>query len=82
MYRNYLRDEGAVVLANENEIEKIEEPDLAQNEIGDEGLLALSNSKKLPNLVSIALDNNLATRDGRQSAKSGILFRKCQSVNL
>jgi hypothetical protein len=77
-----LKDEGAKVLAEENTLEKIEEMDLAQNEIGDEGYIALSNSSKFPNLVALYLDNNFGTREGRESARLGPNFKKLQSLNL
>ncbi len=81
-YRNWLKDEGAIVLAEENELEKLEEMDLAQNEIGDAGVIALSKSKCLPNLVALYMDNNFASREGRETAKAGPAFRKLQSLNL
>jgi hypothetical protein len=61
---------------------KIEDLDLAQNEIGDEGILALSLSKKFPELVSIALDNNFSSAEGKEEAKIGPNFKKLQSLNL
>jgi Ran GTPase-activating protein (RanGAP) involved in mRNA processing and transport len=82
LYRNYLKDDGAKVLAEENELEKIEEMDLAQNEIGDEGYIALSISSRFPNLVALYLDNNFGTREGRESARQGPTFKKLQSLNL
>ena len=60
----------------------IEDLDLAQNEIGDEGLFALSQSEKFPELVSIALDNNFSSAQGKEEAKVGSNFKKLQSLNL
>ncbi|MCA9482407.1 MAG: hypothetical protein KC553_01600 [Nitrospina sp.] len=82
LYRNFIRDEGATLLAEENELDKLEDMDIAQNEIGDPGLLALANSKALPNLVALYLDNNFATREGRETARHGSLFSKLESLNL
>ena len=82
LYRNYLRDEGAVVFARDNRLEKLEEVDLAQNEIGDKGLLALASSKAFPNLVAMYLDNNVASAEAKEEAKGGANFRKLQSLNL
>jgi hypothetical protein len=56
--------------------------DLAQNEIGDEGYIALSTSSRFPNLVALYLDNNFGTREGRESARQGPTFKKLQSLNL
>ena len=42
-----------------NRLEKLEELDIAQNEIGDEGILALSDSTRFPNLVAVYADNKL-----------------------
>ena len=63
-------------------MEKIEDLDLAQNEIGDDGILALSQSKKFPELVSVALDNNFSSAEGKEEAKVGPNFKKLQSLNL
>ena len=52
------------------------------NEIGDKGLVALSNSTKFPNLVAICIDNNFGTREGRGVAKLGPNFKKLQSLNI
>jgi len=82
LYRNWLKDEGAQILAEENELDRLEEMDLAQNEIGDPGLLALSQSKRFPNLVAVYMDNNFASREGRETAKTGSNFAKLQSLNL
>ena len=81
----YLLDkykQGAKIMASENELDKLEDLDLAQNEIGDEGILALASSKKFPELVSIALDNNFASTEGKEEAKVGKNFKKLQSLNL
>ena len=69
-------------MAKDNELDKLEDLDLAQNEIGDEGIIALANSKKFPELVSIALDNNFASIEGKEEAKVGRNFKKLQSLNL
>lgn len=82
LYRNGIKDEGAQILAEENELDRLEELDLAQNEIGDPGLLALSQSKRFPNLVAVYIDNNFASREGRESARIGPNFAKLQSLNL
>ena len=82
LFRSYIKDEGAIIFAKENQLEKIEDLDLAQNEIGDDGILALSQSKKFPELVSIALDNNFSSAEGQEEAKIGPNFKKLQSLNL
>ena len=56
--------------------------EVAVGEIGDEGIIALANSKKFPELVSIALDNNFASIEGKEEAKVGRNFKKLQSLNL
>ena len=66
----------------ENELEKLEELDLAQNEIGDQGILALSESTRFPNLVALYMDNNFATREGLESARLGSNFKKLDSLNI
>lgn len=82
LYRNSLKDGGAKVFAQDNELEGLEEIDLAQNEIGDEGILALANSKKFPHLAAMYLDNNFASIEAREEAKHGVNFKRLQSLNL
>jgi hypothetical protein len=69
-------------MARDNGLAKLEDLDLAQNEIGDEGIMALALSTKFPELVSIALDNNFASSEGKEEAKVEPNFKKLQSLNL
>jgi hypothetical protein len=82
LYRNFLKDEGAIILANKNRLEKLEELDIAQNEIGDEGLIALSDSTRFPNLVAVYADNNFGSIEAQEDAREGENFKKLQSLNL
>ena len=82
LYRNFLKDEGAVVLAEENKLAKIEEMDLAQNEIADKGLLAMAHSKAFPNLVAAYFDNNFTSAEANDEARHAPNFKKLQSLNL
>jgi len=82
LYRNSLKDAGAKIFAKENKLVNLEDIDLAQNEIGDEGLIALSESKAFPHLVAIYLDNNFTSEEVREEARYGSNFKKLQSINL
>ena len=82
LYRNLIKDEGASFFAKENRLSQLEELDLAQNEIGDEGLMALAVSKGFPNLVAIYMDNNFASAEAKEDAKTCPNFRKLESLNL
>jgi len=55
---------------------------LAQNEIGDEGLMALAISKLFPNLVAFYIDNNFASAEAKEDAKNCPNFHKLESLNL
>ena len=82
LYRNLIKDEGAIFFAKENRLSQLEELDLAQNEIGDGGLMALALSKVFPNLVAVYMDNNFASVEGKEDAKSCPNFSKLESLNL
>ena len=80
--RNLIKDEGAGLFAKENCLNQLEELDLAQNEIGDEGLIALASSKNFPNLVAVYMDDNFASLEAKEDAKSRLNFRRLESLNL
>jgi Ran GTPase-activating protein (RanGAP) involved in mRNA processing and transport len=82
LYRNFIKDEGAIFFARENRLNQLEELDLAQNEIADEGLLALAESRAFPNLVAVCMDNNFTSIEGKEDARACPNFRKLQSINL
>ena len=82
MYRNLIKNEGARFLAKENCLSQLEELDLAQNEIGNEGLMALAISKLFPNLVAFYMDNNFASAEAKEDAKNCPNFHKLESINL
>ena len=44
--------------------------------------MALALSTRFPELVSIALDNNFASAEGKEEAKVEPNFKKLQSLNL
>ena len=82
LYRNLIKDEGAIFFAKENRLSQLEELDLAQNEIGDGGLMALASSKVFPNLVAVYMDNNFASVEAKEDAKGCPNFSKLESLNL
>jgi Ran GTPase-activating protein (RanGAP) involved in mRNA processing and transport len=82
VYRNLIKSEGARFIAKENCLSQLEELDLAQNEIGDEGVMALAVSKLFPNLVALYMDNNFASVEAKEDARACPNFHKLESLNL
>ena len=82
VYRNLIKSEGARFIAKENCLSQLEELDLAQNEIGDGGVMALAVSKLFPNLVALYMDNNFASVEAKEDARGCPNFHKLESLNL